>query len=129
MKKIDKLSENTFIMFAMKYYDNPQCLGMDEFQEDLNRIKYIKRLFRKYQNNGILRERLILNHIIILYNVFGPYASTRILFYKIEEDMHSILKTFLIYLNYIPEDMSNIPESTLINVPLNQEVINKLREI
>ena len=125
----DKLDNNTFMMFAMKHYDNPQCMGMEEFQSDLNRIKYIKRLFRKYQNNGILRERLILNHIIILYNVFGPYASTRILFYKIEEDMHSILKTFLIYLNYIPEDMSNIPESTLINVPLNQEVINKLREV
>ena len=129
MKKIDKLSENTFTMFAMKYYDNPQCIGMDEFQEDLNRIKYIKRLFRKYQNSGMLRERLILNHIIILYNVFGPYASSRILFYKIEEDMHSILKTFLIYLNYISEDADNIPETDIVSIPLNQEIINKLREV
>ena len=129
MKKIDKLSENTFIMFAMKYYDNPQCLGMEEFQEDLNRIKYIKRLFRKYQNNGILRERLILNHIIILYNVFGVYASTRILFYKIEEDMHQLLKTFLVYLNYMPENCDDVPETDIISIPLDQEVINRLRGV
>ena len=127
MKKTDKLDENTFMMFAIKHYDNPQCVGMEEFQEDLNRIKYIKRLFRKYQNSNILRERLLLNHIIIVYNVFGVYGATRILFYKIEEDMHSLLKTFLVFLNYLPEE--DIPETDMIYTPLNQEVINKLREI
>ena len=129
MENLNKLDENTFIMFAMKHYDNPQCIGMDEFQEDLNRIKYIKRLFRKYQNSGILRERLILNHIIIMYNVFGIYASTRMLFYRIEEDMHELLKTFLLFLNYLPEKTDNIPEVDLVSVPLNQDVINRLREV
>jgi len=123
----EKLDDNTYIMFAMKHYDNPQCMGMDEFQEDLNRIKYIKRLFRKYKKNGVLRERLLLNHIIIFYNVFGIEAGTRILFYKIEEEMHSLLKTFLVFLNYLPEE--GIPEIDLVSIPLNQDVINRLREV
>ena len=122
----DKLDNNTFMMFAMKHYDNPQCMGMEEFQSDLNRIKYIKRLFRKYKKNGVLRERLILNHIIIFYNVFGVEAGTRILFYKIEEEMHSLLKTFLVFLNYAPD---TIPELDLVSIPLNSDVINRLREI
>tara|TARA_R110000824_G_scaffold2169_2_gene10229 strand:+ start:2554 stop:2928 length:375 start_codon:yes stop_codon:yes gene_type:complete len=122
----DKLEDNTFMMFAMKHYDNPQCMGMEEFQSDLNRIKYIKRLFRKYKKNGVLRERLILNHIIIFYNVFGVEAGTRILFYKIEEEMHSLLKTFLVFLNYAPD---TIPELDLVSIPLNSDVINRLREI
>jgi len=121
-----KLDDNTYIMFAMKHYDNPQCMGMEEFQEDLNRIKYIKRLFRKYKKNGVLRERLLLNHIIIFYNVFGVEAGTRILFYKIEEEMHSLLKTFLVFLNYAPE---TIPEIDLVSISLNTDVINRLREI
>jgi len=123
----DKLDDNTYIMFAMKHYDNPQCMGMDEFQEDLNRIKYIKRLFRKYKKNGVLRERLLLNHIIIFYNVFGIDSGTRILFYKIEEEMHSLLKTFLVFLNYLPKE--GIPEIDLVSIPLNQDVINRLREV
>ena len=122
-----KLDDNTYIMFAMKHYDNPQCMGMEEFQEDLNIIKYIKRLFRKYKKNGVLRERLLLNHIIIFYNVFGVIPGTRILFYKIEEDMHELLKTFLVFLNYLPEE--DIPESDLVSIPLNRDVINRLREI
>ena len=121
------LDENTFIMYAMKHYDNPQCIGMDEFQEDLNRIKYIKRLFRKYKNNDILRERLILNHIIIFYNVFGLESGTRILFYKIESEIHDLLKTFLVYLNYLPEH--SIPEVDLLEIPLDQFVINRLRDL
>tara|TARA_R110000824_G_scaffold120418_2_gene275811 strand:+ start:758 stop:1141 length:384 start_codon:yes stop_codon:yes gene_type:complete len=127
MNSNDVLNDNTYMMYAIKHYDNPQCIGMDEFQEDLNRIKYIKRLFRKYKNNDILRERLILNHIIIFYNVFGVKSATRILFYKIEEEVHDLLKTFLVYLNYLPED--TIPEVDLITIPLDQFVINKLREL
>ena len=127
MKLEDQLTPNTYMMYAMKHYDNPQCIGMDEFQEDLNRLKYIKRLFRKYRNNDILRERLLLNHIIIFYNVFGVEPATRILFYKIEEEMHDLLKTFLVYLNYLPEE--DIPEAKLVEIPLDQFVINKLREV
>ena len=127
MKLDEPLNNNTYMMYAMKHYDNPQCIGMDEFQEDLNRIKYIKRLFRKYRNNDILRERLIVNHIIIFYNVFGIESATRILFFKIEEELHDLLKTFLVYLNCLPE--KDIPESNLIELPLDEFVINKLREL
>lgn len=127
MQPDESLDDNTYMMYAMKHYENPQCIGMDEFQEDLNRIKYIKRLFRKYRNSDILRERLILNHIIIFYNVFGLESGTRILFYKIEPELHDLLKTFLVYLNYLPE--KEIPEAKLIEIPLDQFVINKLREL
>ena len=75
-----ELNDENIIRFAMKNYDNPSCTGVDEFQEDFNRIKYIKRLFNRYQTSGTLRERLILNHIITIYNVFGMEASTRMLF-------------------------------------------------
>ena len=123
----ENLNESNFMMYAMKLYENPQCSGVEEFQEDLNRIKYIKRLFRKYKKNGVLRERLLLNHIIIFYNVFGVVPGTRILFYKIEEEMHELLKTFLVFLNYLPEE--GIPELDLVSVSLNQDVINRLRDI
>lgn len=121
------LTDNTLMLYAMKHYDNSQCMGIQEFQEDLGRIKYIKRLFRKYQKNGVLRERLILNHIIIMYNVFGIRAATRILFFKIDQEHHSLLKTFLVFLNYLPE--SDIPEIQLIRVSLDKDIINRLRDL
>ena len=95
------LTNSNFLLYASKHYENPQCEGMHEFREDLNRIKYIKRLLRKYVKSGILRERLILNHIIILQNVFGPVVCSRILFFKINKELHSQLKTFLIFLSNI----------------------------
>lgn len=120
------LSEDNYTFYAMKAYCNPQCKSLDEFQEDLNRTKYLKRLFRRYQTTGSLRERLILNHIIIFYNVFGAAAATRLLFYKIEEELHPLLKTFLVYLNYCPEH--NIPETQdLVGIPLVEEVVKVLR--
>jgi len=101
---------------------------MEEFHEDLNRTKYLKRLFRRYQATGQLRERLILNHIIIFYNVFGVEPATRLLFFKIEEELHSLLKTFLVYLSYCPEQ--NIPETEdLIGIELDEKVINILRKL
>tara|TARA_Y100000034_G_C6655899_1_gene287319 strand:- start:72 stop:446 length:375 start_codon:yes stop_codon:yes gene_type:complete len=119
------LNENNFIMYAMKLYENPQCSGIDEFQEDLNRIKYIKRLLRRYHKTGVLKERLILNHIIIIANVFGIEGTVKILFYKIEKDLHSILKTFLVFLQYMPELQSG--EYDLI--PLDNKIIDKLRKL
>jgi hypothetical protein len=110
----------------MKHYDNPQCKNIEEFHEDMNRIKYLKRLFRKYKTSGVLRERLILNHLIIFTNVFGIEASSRLLFSRIEEDLHTYLKTFLIFLNSLPE---NIPETDLVMIPLDRRIITKLREI
>ena len=121
-----ELNDSNFIMYAMKHYENPTCSGIDEFYEDLNRIKYIKRLFRKYEKSQILRERLILNHLIILGNVFGPVVCSRILFFKTEPELHSYLKTFLVYLNYLPKQ---IEEIELDPIPLDTKIINKLRSL
>ena len=88
-----ELNDDNIVNFAMKNYDNPSCKNIEEFQEDFNRIKYIKRLFNRYQSSGILRDRLILNHIITFYNVFGITAATRMLFNRIDENHFPILKT------------------------------------
>lgn len=121
-----KLNDDNFLMFAMKHYDNPQCKNIEEFHEDMNRIKYLKRLFRKYKTSGVLRERLILNHLIIFTNVFGIEAAARLLFLRIEEDLHIYLKTFLVFLNSLPSD---IPEADVIGIPLDRRIIIRLREI
>ena len=124
---VKPLNNDNYLLFAMKHYENPQCENIDEFHDDLNRTKYLKRLFKKYENNKILKERLILNHIIIFNNVFGVENSARILFFKLEEDYHSLLKTFLVYLNCLPE--IEIPEADLIAIPLHREAMTVLREI
>ena len=107
------LNESNFVMYAMKLYDNPQCSGIEEFQEDLNRIKYIKRLLRRYHKTGVLKERLILNHIIIISNVFGIEGAVKILFYKIEKDFWPMLKTFLIFLDRMPDRIESIMGRTI----------------
>jgi len=114
-----KLNNNNFLMYTMKMYTNPNCENMEEFQEDMNRIKYIKRLLGKYEKSGILRTRLILNHLIVLNNVFGMEACCRILFYKIEENFHSYLKSFLSYLKYLPY---YLPEVELENIPIDHKI-------
>ena len=121
-----KLNNNNFILYVSKYYENPQCDSLDEFNEDLNRIKYIKRLLRKYIKTGNLRERLILNHLIVLQNVFGPTVTSRILFFKVDEGLYSELKTFLVYLKYLPD---SIPETNLEEIPLDNKIVSILREI
>ena len=122
MKLFDELNEENFILFASKHYNNPRCLDVEEFYEDLARIKYLKRLLRRYQQTGIVQERLILNHIIVIYNVFGISAANKMLFYKIEPEHWPALKTFLVYLNYLPE-------SEHIETPLDQKIVTKLRDI
>lgn len=97
-----ELTEETFIMYALKNYDNPGCKGMEEFLDDLKKFKYIKRLLKKPITEKGLRERLILNHIIILGNLFGVEATTRMLFFKTEKKYWEQLKTFLVFLNYMP---------------------------
>ena len=91
----DDLNEKTYLLYSMKEYSNPQCIEIEEFNDDLKKVKYIKRLFNQYVSEGILKERLLLNHIIIFYNVFPPKAATRILFFKIDKKFWPILKTFL----------------------------------
>jgi hypothetical protein len=122
----DKLSPNNFVLYAMKMYSNPLCTGIEEFKEDIMRIKYIKRLLLKYKNNGELKERLILNHLIILQNVFGAEACTRILFYKLPKELHSYLKTFLEYLQYLPLE---IPEIDLSKINVDHRISKALQRI
>lgn len=104
---IDNLTDDNFMLYAMKAYDKPNAI-VSEFEEDLKRIKYVKRLIKRYKATGELKERLILNHIIILSNVFGIEATVRMLFYKIDNSDYPILKTFLLFLNYMPRHINGI---------------------
>jgi hypothetical protein len=122
--KFDMITEENYMLFAMKVYENPQCKSVQEFHEDMNRIKYLKRLFKKYKSTGVLRERLILNHIIILYNVFGIQSATRILFARLDKELHPILKTFLVFLHMFPD---KIPETDLVSIPLDKRITDRLR--
>lgn len=108
-------------MFAIKHYDNPQCEGENEFHDDMKRFKYIKRLLKKYIETGELKERLIINHMIVLYNVFGADAATTLLLFKIEQRYWSVLKTFLVFLNMLKEDeLSEIPDDNLVRETLEK---------
>ena len=127
----DDLNEKNFLLYAIKEYNNPQCTKVEEFNDDLKKIKYIKRLLNQYISEGVLKERLILNHIIIFYNVFPPAAATRILFFKIEEKFWSILKPFLFYLKLMPEDkIESIMgrEIRTNEILMDQGVIDSLRK-
>jgi len=125
----DQLTDKNYIRYAMKNYDNPSG-GIEEFEEDMARIVYLKRLFRKYHNSGLLRERLVLNHIITFYNVFGVEVATRLLFLKIESELHYILKTFLIYLNYLPEGNPKFNVGfNVVEINLDPNIIKILRKI
>lgn len=128
--KSERLTEENYILYAVKNYDNPQCTGMREFQEDMARIVYLKRLFRRYRKTGTLRERLILNHIITLYNVFGIEAATRLLFFRIEPELHDILKTFLVFLEYLPPQQPKYQlDADIVTIRINTEIANRLRKI
>ena len=118
----EKTTTENVMMFAIKHYDNPQCEGEKEFHDDMKRFKYIKRLLRKYKDSGILKERLLLNHIIILNNLFGPEACVTLLLFKIQQEYWETLKSFLLYLNMIRNDELNEVES-------NEEVLEALRKI
>lgn len=122
MKLFDELTEENFELFAAKHYNNPQCVDIEEFHEDLARFKYLKRLLRKYIQSGELQERLVLNHLIIIYNVFGIEAANRMVFHRIEDELWPALKTFLIYLNYLPENEK-------VEIPIDMKIANILRKI
>ena len=125
----DDLNEKNFLLYAMKEYNNPQCVQVEEFYDDLKKVKYIKRLFNQYLNEGVLKERLLLNHIIVFYNVFPVRSATRILFLKIEEEFWPILKTFLVYLSYMPEIIDTINGRAIVSddIQLDQGVVDRLR--
>lgn len=116
-----KLTDDNFLIYAMHHYDNTQCHSIEEFEEDLKRFLYLKKLFSRYKKEGELRERLILNHIVVLYNLFGD-ATTDMLFYKIEKEYWSMLGTFLIYINRLPEEK-------LGDIEIDDNLVSILRKI
>jgi hypothetical protein len=126
----DDLNDDNFLMYAVKAYNSPHCI-MSEFEGDLKRTKYLKRLFRRYKVTKTLKERLILNHLILLYNVFGVEPATRILFFRIDEQDHDVLKTFLIYLNYMPDKVKGINGKDIISsdILIDMNVADILRQI
>lgn len=126
----DDLNEENFMIYAMKCYTTPNCI-MSEFEGDIKRTKYLKRLFRRYKVTKTLKERLILNHIILLNNVFGPEACSRILFYRVDERDYDILKTFLLYLNALPEIVRGINGKTIrtTEIPVDMHIAEILQKI
>ena len=111
-----QLTDDNFVIFAMKYYDNPSCKGLDEFKDDLKRFSYVKRLLKKHHSGDDLKERLIINHLIILYNLFGIKPTTTMLYFKIEDKYKNKLKSFLIFLNVMPFDnMEVIPDQASLD--------------
>ena len=112
----EKITSENVIMFAIKHYDNPQCEGEKEFHDDMKRFKYIKRLLRKHKDTSILKERLLLNHIIILNNLFGPEACVTLLLFKIQREYWETLKSFLLFLNIIRDDeLHNVKEDKTVS--------------
>ena len=122
MRVFDELTEENFIPYAQHSYNNPQCLDISEFYDDLARFKYIKRLLRKYKQTNEIQERLVLNHLIILYNVFGIEPANKMLFHRLEKELWPALKTFLVFLNYLPEHEK-------IEIPIDQTIVGILRKI
>ena len=118
----ETINSSNVVMYAIRHYNIPQCEGEKEFEDDMKRFKYIKRLLRKYHDTGILKERLLLNHLIVLHNVFGTTACVTLLLYKIQKEYWSVLKSFLIFLN-------SITEEELSNIEDNQDVLDILRKI
>lgn len=123
-----KLTESTFLLYAMKHYDNPQCTEMSEFEEDMKRFQYLRKLFSRYRQENELKERLILNHLIVIFNVFGLQA-TPMLFMRLHE-YHEYLKPFVEYLNYMPEviyyDDISINKASIVS---DSAIEERLREI
>lgn len=129
---IDNLTDANFIIYAAKHYDNPQCFDTLEFYEDLSRFKYLKRLFKRYEETGELKERLIINHLTVIYNVFGLEAATRLLFLKLD-GFYSYLKPFLELMGYMPETVykigltgSNIYKKDIITDSKIEEVLRQI---
>lgn len=122
----DVLSDEEFLIFSLQHYENPQCSSLEEFYEDLDRIKYLKRLMNRGDGDAGQKNRLILNHLIILTNVFGIVPGCRILFYRMEQKYHRQLKTYLHYLNVLARE---IPEIDISLVEMDNALLEELRRI
>ena len=122
MKVFDKLNRKNFKLYASQHYNNPECVDINEFKEDVNRFKYVKRLLSRYEAHNDLQERLILNHLIVIYNVFGIKAANRMLWYKIDENHWHYIKPFLVFLHYLPENEK-------VDVPMDPYIVEVLRNL
>ena len=122
--RFDELNESNYIMFAMKHYENPQAVTQEDFYDDMKRFKWIKRLLNKYKNTGEMNVHLLLNHFIILYNIFGD-AATPLLFYRIDSELWTILKTFIVYLDRLPE----YPISYIHKIPIDSGCMDILENL
>jgi hypothetical protein len=126
----DDLSNENIMLYAVKCYDKPNCI-MSEFKEDMKRFNYLKRLFYRYRKVDDIKERLILNHLVVLYNVFGIESATRLLFFKIAKEDYSALKTYLVFLSCMPEVVMGIKGQNIksSDIPVDMKIANILREI
>ena len=124
----DDLTNDNILLYAVKAYDKPNCI-MSEFKEDMKRFNYLKRLFKRYRKVGELREQLVLNHLVVICNVFGPEVATRILFFKMAKDDYSALKTYLLFLSCMPEKVRGIKGQDLISseIPVDMTIADILR--
>lgn len=120
----NELNEQNFLLFAIKNYENPQAVTKEDFDKDLNHFKYIKRLLKRYRNTGQLKTHLLINHFIVLYNLFGE-AATPMLFYKIERDLWSVMKTFIIFLNRLPE----YPKTYIHDIQVDIHCLSELQKV
>jgi len=122
--RFDELNESNYLLFAIKFYDNPQAVTKDDFESDLKRIRYVKRLLKRYKNSGELKVHLILNHLIVLFNVFND-ATVPLLFYNLEEELWPSIKSFLLFLNRIPE----YPKTLIDDIKEDQNCLSQLKAL
>ena len=122
--RFTELNESNYMLFAIKFYDNPQSVPREDFESDLKRIRYVKRLLKRYQNNGELKVHLILNHLIILFNVFNE-ATVPLLFYNLDEELWPAIKSFLIFLNRVPE----YPKTNVNDIEADEYCLQQLKEL
>ena len=125
--EIKSLTRENFLLYAMSNYTNSDCMGISEFTDDLAKMKYVKRLLKKYTRSKEIRPILLLNHLVVLGNIFGPYPTSRMLFYKLESEIHSPLNTVLLYLNYI-EDTMFFDDIYIENIPMDQRLADILKK-
>ena len=126
----DDLNSENILLYAVKAYDRPNML-MSEFKEDMKRFNYLKRLLKRYRKDGEMRDRLVVNHLVVLYNVFGIEVATRLLFYKMSKEDYSALKTYLLFLNYMPNVVRGIKGQDIISsdIPVDMQIAEVLRQI
>lgn len=126
----ESLDNENFLIYAIKSYDKPHCV-MSEFKEDVKRFNYLKRLFRRYRKFGEIKERLILNHLVVLYNVFGIEPATRLLFLRMEREDYPTLKTYLLFLSYMPERVYGIRNKEILSsdISVDMKIAEVLRNI